>query len=135
MVLLHCCCGLYWHRPGVQRYYVWYNLVPLIKSHVEATLIDQMVQVDISQQYVNNESCMIEASYIFPLDERAAVCGFEAEIAGKRIVGTAKEKQQAKRCVNEFPTHTEWHPFSFELIIGILENITLLSLVEMEHIC
>ena len=39
----------------------------------------------------------IEASYMFPLDERAAVCGFEAEIAGKRIVGTAKEKQQAKR--------------------------------------
>jgi poly [ADP-ribose] polymerase len=55
------------------------------------------VKVDITQTYVNNEAFAIEASYIFPLDERAAVCGFEAEIAGNRIVGEAKEKQQAKR--------------------------------------
>ena len=46
---------------------------------------------------MNYESYPIEASYIFPLDERAAVCGFEAEIAGNRIVGEAKEKQEAKR--------------------------------------
>ena len=45
---------------------------------------------------------MIEATYVFPLDERAAVCGFEAEIDGKRIIGIAKEKTQAKRCAMMF---------------------------------
>ena len=33
---------------------------------------------------------------MFPLDEQAAVCEFEAEIQGKRVVGVAKEKNQAK---------------------------------------
>jgi hypothetical protein len=58
--------------------------------------------VDITQEYVNNEVCPIEASYVFPLDERAAVCGFEAEISGKRIVASVKEKEQAKRFVFGF---------------------------------
>uniref|UniRef100_A0A7S4NVN2 von Willebrand factor A domain-containing protein 5A n=1 Tax=Paramoeba aestuarina TaxID=180227 RepID=A0A7S4NVN2_9EUKA len=93
----HHCCGLYWLRPKCVHYYSWYNLVPLLRSNVECTLIDQMTQVDITQEYVNNESIPIEASYMFPLDERAAVCGFEAEIGGRTIVGKAKEKEQAKR--------------------------------------
>lgn len=29
----------------------------------------------------------IEAKYVFPLDEKAAVCGFEAFINGKHIIG------------------------------------------------
>ena len=32
---------------------------------------------------------------MFPLDSLAAVCGFEAFINGKHIVGTVKEKEQA----------------------------------------
>ena len=81
---------------------MWYNLVPLIGSSVEATLVDQLTQVDITQEYVNNESEEIEASYLFPLDERAAVCGFEAMIGGKRIVGVAKEKEKAERWFSFF---------------------------------
>ena len=34
---------------------------------------------------------------MFPLDEHAAVCEFEAEIQGKKIVGVVKEKEQAAR--------------------------------------
>jgi len=37
----------------------------------------------------------IEARYIFPLDDKAAVCGFEAFINGKHIVGEVKEKEAA----------------------------------------
>ena len=32
---------------------------------------------------------------MFPLDEHAAVCEFEAEIQGKKIAGVVKEKEQA----------------------------------------
>lgn len=39
----------------------------------------------------------IEAKYVCPLDEMAAVCGFEAFINGKHIVGEVKEKEQARK--------------------------------------
>ena len=34
---------------------------------------------------------------MFPLDEYATVCGFEAFINGKHIVGKVKEKEQARK--------------------------------------
>ena len=40
------------------------------------------------------EQSAIEAKYVFPLDEFAAVCGFEAFINGKHIIGKVKEKEQ-----------------------------------------
>lgn len=33
--------------------------------------------------------------FSFPLDEMAAVCGFEAEINDQRVVGVVKEKEEA----------------------------------------
>lgn len=33
----------------------------------------------------------IEAKYVFPLDDKAAVCGFEAFINGKHMVGEVRE--------------------------------------------
>ena len=35
--------------------------------------------------------------YCFPLDENGAVCGFEAFINGKHVIGVVKEKEQARR--------------------------------------
>lgn len=36
--------------------------------------------------------------YVFPLDDMAAVCGFEAFINGKHIKAVVKEKEKAHRC-------------------------------------
>ena len=47
--------------------------------------------------YLNESEEQLEAKYKFPLDAMAAVCGFEAFINGKHVVGTVKEKEQAKR--------------------------------------
>ena len=47
-------------------------------------------RVTVSQRYVNRESHPIEAVYLFPLDEGAAVCGFEAVIDGTLVVGEVK---------------------------------------------
>ncbi|XP_073469577.1 protein mono-ADP-ribosyltransferase PARP4 isoform X2 [Aquarana catesbeiana] len=71
--------------------------VPLESIHVKARLKDLAAQVIIFQTYKNNSLFPIEAKYVFPLDETAAVCGFEAFINGKHIVGEVKEKQQAHR--------------------------------------
>ena len=37
----------------------------------------------------------LEVVYVFPLDEGAAVCGFEATVDGVRYVGQAKERDEA----------------------------------------
>ena len=54
-------------------------------------------QVVVLQEYTNNSSKPIEAKYVFPLDDNAVVCGFEAFINGKHVVGEVKEKQQAHK--------------------------------------
>ncbi|XP_075054979.1 protein mono-ADP-ribosyltransferase PARP4-like isoform X2 [Mixophyes fleayi] len=71
--------------------------IPLESIHVKARLMDLAAQVVIFQTYKNNSNVPIEAKYVFPLDSTAAVCGFEAFINGKHIVGEVKEKQQAHR--------------------------------------
>ena len=49
------------------------------------------------QAYTNDSNTAIEAKYVFPLDDSAAVCGFEAFINGKHIVGEVKEKEEAHK--------------------------------------
>ena len=44
-------------------------------------------QVIVMQAYRNNSSVAIEAKYVFPLDDMATVCGFEAFINGKHVIG------------------------------------------------
>ena len=49
------------------------------------------------QEYHNKSSSAIEAKYVFPLGDGAAVCGFEAFINDKHIVGQVKEKEVAHK--------------------------------------
>lgn len=51
--------------------------LPLISVHVRAKIKDLVGQVVVLQEYRNDSSAPIEAKYVFPLDEMAAVCGFE----------------------------------------------------------
>ncbi|XP_069323865.1 protein mono-ADP-ribosyltransferase PARP4 isoform X2 [Eulemur rufifrons] len=73
------------------------KLVPLEDVHIKGRIIDFVAQVVVFQTYTNRSPVPIEAKYIFPLDEKAAVCGFEAFINGKHIVGEVKEKEEARR--------------------------------------
>lgn len=73
------------------------NLVPLEGVHIKGRIIDFVAQIIVFQTYTNQSHVPIEAKYIFPLDDKAAVCGFEAFINGKHIVGEIKEKEEAQR--------------------------------------
>uniref|UniRef100_A0A5F9DL49 Poly [ADP-ribose] polymerase n=1 Tax=Oryctolagus cuniculus TaxID=9986 RepID=A0A5F9DL49_RABIT len=73
------------------------NLIPLENVHIKGRIIDFVAQVVVFQTYTNQSHVPIEAKYIFPLDDKAAVCGFEAFINGKHIVGEIKEKEEAQR--------------------------------------
>jgi Ca-activated chloride channel family protein len=69
--------------------------IPLHGVSVEAFLKDFCARVIVSQRYRNVESVPIEAVYVFPLDEAAAVCGFEARIDNVHVVGEVKERDAA----------------------------------------
>ncbi|XP_077946964.1 protein mono-ADP-ribosyltransferase PARP4-like isoform X2 [Gasterosteus aculeatus] len=71
--------------------------LPLQAVHVRCKLMDLLSQVVVFQEYTNRGSAPIEAKYVFPLDDSAAVCGFEAFINGKHVVGQVKEKETARK--------------------------------------
>ncbi|XP_043333741.1 protein mono-ADP-ribosyltransferase PARP4 [Cervus canadensis] len=71
--------------------------VPLEDVHIKGKIIDFVAQVVVFQTYTNQNHVPIEAKYVFPLDDKAAVCGFEAFINGKHVVGEIKEKEAAQR--------------------------------------
>jgi len=69
--------------------------VPLVGISVEAQVKDFCTRVVVTQRYRNDESQPIEAVYVFPIDEGAAVCGFEALIDDVLVVGEVQEREKA----------------------------------------
>lgn len=69
--------------------------VPLAGVAVEAEISGLCARVSVAHRYVNRESRPIEAVYVFPLDEGAAVCGFEAVVDGVVVLGQALEREAA----------------------------------------
>ncbi|KAL7983330.1 hypothetical protein Chor_000206 [Crotalus horridus] len=71
------------------------NRIPLKDIQIKGRIIDFIAEVVVFQTYENETESPIEAKYVFPLDDTAAVCGFEAFIKGKHIIGEVKEKEKA----------------------------------------
>ena len=53
-------------------------------------------QVTVRQTFVNALDEPLEATYIFPLPDRAAVRGFRMEVAGRIIEGVLEEREKAR---------------------------------------
>ncbi|KAK2557988.1 Protein mono-ADP-ribosyltransferase PARP4 [Acropora cervicornis] len=127
------------------------KVIPLQSVHIRARLLDLAAQVVVFQAYKNSSSTPIEAKYVFPLDDMAAVCGFEAFINDKHIVGEVKEKEQAHKEYREAISQghgaylmDEETPDVFTVSVGnlppgsqVLIKITYVTelLVDGEHIC
>jgi Ca-activated chloride channel family protein len=69
--------------------------VPLDGVSIDAEISRFCARVTVTQRYVNREAKPIEAVYVFPLDEGAAVCGFQALIDGTLVIGEVKEREDA----------------------------------------
>ena len=69
--------------------------VPLTGVSIEAEITGFSARVAVAHRYVNRETKPIEAVYVFPLDEAAAVCGFEAVVDGTLVVGEIHERDKA----------------------------------------
>jgi Ca-activated chloride channel family protein len=84
-------------RPSVARAGLWVEQapIPLVGVAVEAQVRACAARVTLRQRYRNQEEHPIEAVYVFPLDEGAAVCGFEAELDGRRVVARVEGRDSA----------------------------------------
>uniref|UniRef100_A0A1I8HZR9 Poly [ADP-ribose] polymerase n=1 Tax=Macrostomum lignano TaxID=282301 RepID=A0A1I8HZR9_9PLAT len=101
--------------------------MPLRSVHVRANLVDLVAQ----------------ARYVFPLSEGAAVCGFEAYIGAKRVVGVVKEKEKARREYREAVSagkgaylmeQAAESPDVFTVSIGNLPARTA-ALIKIRYVC
>ena len=69
--------------------------VPLEGVRIEALLSGPCVEVTLTQRYRNVESVPVEAVYVFPMEEGAAVCGFAARIGDRIVRGKVEEREKA----------------------------------------
>lgn len=69
--------------------------IPLEHVDVRASIAGAQARVTVTQRYRNHEPQPVEAVYVFPLDERAAVCGFSAVVNGVRYDGVVKPREEA----------------------------------------
>src|SRR3989338_4801337 len=84
-------CGLFWICPDSGP-----KPLPLEGVHVAVRVVDLVAEVQVVQFYVNPSCIPIDTKYEFPLDESAAVCGFEAELDDRLLVGRVREKEEAR---------------------------------------
>ena len=71
--------------------------LPLKALDVQATIDGLIARTDVAQTFVNTHAEPLEATYIFPLPDRAAVTRFRLEVAGRVVEGVLKERGAARR--------------------------------------
>jgi Ca-activated chloride channel family protein len=73
------------------------GVLPLVALEVEARLEGLLSSVEVAQVFVNTHDQPLEATYIFPLPDRAAVSRFRLEVAGRVVEGDLEERGKARR--------------------------------------
>ena len=69
--------------------------IPLQGVRIEACLTGLSSKVTVTQRYTNLEAVDVEAVYVFPLEEGAAVCGFTARVGDRLLHGRVEEREKA----------------------------------------
>jgi Ca-activated chloride channel homolog len=71
--------------------------LPLAALDVRARIEGLLARVEVRQTFVNAHGEPLEATYIFPLPDRAAVTRFRLEVGGRVVEGELKERGAARR--------------------------------------
>ncbi len=74
-----------------------YVPMPLEHTEVRGSIVANIAAVDVEQRFRNPYSSKIEAVYVFPLPDDAAVSGFVMTIGDRRIRGIIREREEAAR--------------------------------------
>ncbi|MBI2945889.1 MAG: VWA domain-containing protein [Candidatus Wallbacteria bacterium] len=72
------------------------GLLPLAAMDVRARLTGLYAEVSVRQTFVNVHAMPLEATYIFPLPDRAAVTRFQLVVAGRTVEGKLMERGAAR---------------------------------------
>ncbi len=75
--------------------------LPLKVVDVQARLEGLVAETILTQTFVNTHEMPLEATYIFPLPDRAAVTAFRMEVGGRVVEGELKERAQARQDYDE----------------------------------
>jgi Ca-activated chloride channel family protein len=71
--------------------------LPLEAMDVTARVVGLVSHTELRQTFVNTHGEPIEATYIFPLPDRAAVSRFRMEVAGRVLEGVLEERGKARQ--------------------------------------
>ena len=77
------------------------GLLPLIALDVDVRVAGVVASVEVAQTFVNTTGVAIEATYMFPLPDRAAVHRFRMEVAGRVVEGVVEERGAAREHYDE----------------------------------
>src|SRR4029079_19656968 len=75
--------------------------LPLTAMAVEARVCGLVAEVELAQTFENTLAEPIEATYIFPLPDRAAATRFRMEVAGRVVEGVIEERGKAREQYEE----------------------------------
>jgi Ca-activated chloride channel family protein len=82
--------------------------VPLKHTSVNGSIDGYIATVDVTQQFHNPWSSKIEAVYVFPLPDNAAVNEFVMTIGERTIRGIIREREEAKRSTVKLELRVTW---------------------------
>jgi Ca-activated chloride channel family protein len=71
--------------------------LPLKHTEVRASITGYIARVEVEQKYQNPYDAKIEAVYVFPLPQNAAVSDFIMTVGDRKIRGIIREREEAKR--------------------------------------
>ncbi len=77
------------------------GLLPLTAMDIDARVAGLLASIEIAQTFVNTTGSAIEATYMFPLPDRAAVHRFRMEVAGRVVEGVVEERGAAREQYEE----------------------------------
>jgi Ca-activated chloride channel family protein len=75
--------------------------LPLAALDVRARLDGLVAATEVTQTFVNTHAGPLEATYVFPLPDRAAVTAFRLETAGRVVEGELRERGKARQEYDE----------------------------------
>jgi len=70
--------------------------LPLRAVRIDSRIVGLVASTTVQQTFENGLAVPIEATYVFPLPERAAVTAFTVTIGDRRITGVLRERAQAR---------------------------------------
>ncbi len=72
-------------------------LAPQVENDVELRVTGMIARATVEQTFENPSDEVVEAIYVFPLPETAAVDGLVLDVGSRRIVGEIRERQEARQ--------------------------------------